>query len=172
MMIVEIVARTGLAVLAIILLVRLNGLRSFSKMSSFDFALTVAIGSLLAGIISGGDSPWPGVVGLVAVFVVRFAISKGRVLSDGFERAVDNGPMFLMHEGRVLDENLPLARVTRSDLMSKLREANALDIAQVRAVVLEATGDISVLHGGDISPELLDGVSWGRAERRDPERHR
>lgn len=166
MMILEITARTGLAVLAVILLVRLNGLRSFSKMSSFDFALTVAVGSLLAGVISGGDSPWPALVGIVAVFAARFAISKGRVLSDAFEGAVDNSPMFLMYEGRILEENLPFARVTRSDLISKLREANALDIAQVRAVVLEATGDISVLHGGDVSPELLDGVSWGRAKRR------
>ena len=167
MMVLEIVARTGLAVLAVIMLVRLNGLRSFSKMSSFDFALTVAIGSLLAGIISSGNGPWPGLTGLVAIFIVRFMISKGRVLSDTFEGAVDNTPLFLMYEGRILDENLPFARVTRSDLMSKLREANALDIAQVRAVVLEATGDISVLHGGDVSPALLDGVSWGRAEPRD-----
>jgi len=168
MIITEIVARTGLAVLAIILLVRLNGLRSFSKMSSFDFALTVAIGSLLAGIISSGSSPWPGMIGLVAIFVARFLISKGRVLSDRVERTVDNCPIFLLYEGHVLDENLSLARVTRSDLMSKLREANALDITQVRAVVMEATGDISVLHGGDVSPELLDGVSWGRAEHPKP----
>ena len=39
--------------------------------------------------------------------------------------------------------------------------ANALDIKEVRAVVLESTGDISVLHGKDVSPELLEGVSWG-----------
>ena len=74
--------------------------------------------------------------------------------------------MFLFYDGAVLDPNLPLARVTRAELMSKMREANALDINQVRAVVLETTGDISVLHGADVSPELLEGVSWGRAEKR------
>lgn len=86
------------------------------------------------------------------------------MLSSGFESATDNRPMFLFYDGVVLDENLALARVTQAELMSKLREANALDIKEVRAVVLESTGDISVLHGKDVSPELLEGVLWGRAE--------
>lgn len=170
-MIFEVLARTALAVIVIILLVRINGLRSFAKMSSFEFALTIATGSLLASMIVSSGPPWPALVGLTALFAVRFAISKGRMLSSGFESATDNRPMFLfydgvvlVYDGVVLDENLALARVTQAELMSKLRQANALDIKEVRAVVLESTGDISVLHGKDVSPELLEGVSWGRAE--------
>lgn len=41
----EILFRAALAAGAIVLFTRLNGLRSFSKMSSFDFALTIALGS-------------------------------------------------------------------------------------------------------------------------------
>ena len=163
-MIFEVLARTALAVIVIILLVRINGLRSFAKMSSFEFALTIATGSLLASMIVSSGPPWPALVGLTALFAVRFAISKGRMLSSGFESATDNRPLFLFYDGVVLDENLALARVTQAELMSKLREANALDIKEVRAVVLESTGDISVLHGKDVSPELLEGVLWGRAE--------
>lgn len=162
----EVIAQTALAVVAIIVLVRLNGLRSFSKMSSFDFALTIATGSLLAGMITSDGSPWPGLVGITALFAARFAISKGRVLSGTIEGAVDNRPLFLLYEGEVLSENLRSARITRADLMSKLREANALNLSDVRAVVLEATGDVSVLHGSNISPELLEGVAWGRAKER------
>lgn len=35
--------------------VRLIGLRSFSKMSSFDFAVTVAMGSVLAAVALSGS---------------------------------------------------------------------------------------------------------------------
>lgn len=38
-----------LAVFWVIFVVRIIGLRSFSKMNSFDFVVTVATGSLLAG---------------------------------------------------------------------------------------------------------------------------
>lgn len=164
-MVLEVIARTALAVFVIILFVRINGLRSFAKMSSFEFALTIATGSLLASMIVSDGPPWPALVGLAALFAARFAISMARACSSTFESATDNQPMFLFYDGAVLDANLSLARVTRAELMSKMREANALDINQVRAVVLEATGDICVLHGGDVSPELLEGVSWGRAER-------
>ena len=44
--------------------------------------------------------------------------------------------------------------MARSDLVAKLREANVLDLKQVRAVVLETTGDVSVLHG-DVLDEIL-----------------
>ena len=39
-----------LMLITVIAIVRTIGLRSFSKMSSFDFAVTVSIGSILAGV--------------------------------------------------------------------------------------------------------------------------
>lgn len=55
------------------------------------------------------------------------------------------------------------ARITRADLLAKLREANVPRLDQVRAVVMETTGDVSVLHAGSedrgiLDEELLDGV--------------
>jgi uncharacterized membrane protein YcaP (DUF421 family) len=61
-----------------------------------------------------------------------------------------------------LHENLRRANVTEDDLRAKLREANVLTWDQVRAVVLETTGGISVLHTDDpdtrLEPELLENV--------------
>lgn len=54
------------------------------------------------------------------------------------------------------------AQITRSDIIAKLREANAIQLDDVLAVVVETTGDISVLHqtGDDctIDPKLMEGV--------------
>jgi uncharacterized membrane protein YcaP (DUF421 family) len=61
----------------------------------------------------------------------------------------------LMKDGVFLDENLEVTRVTRDDIYAKLREANALRLSEVRAVILEATGDISVLHGNKPDDEIL-----------------
>lgn len=45
--------------------------------------------------------------------------------------------------------------------MAKLREANVLDLSQVRAVVFESTGDIAVLHTTDSDQELKDWLLEG-----------
>lgn len=131
---------------ALIALVRLNGLRSFSKMSSHDFAITVAIGSVIAStVVAPSPSLGNGVVALVALFVAQRALSS---LRRHVERSpVDNRPLLLMRDGRILDDNLARAQVTHADLMAKLREANVMRMSEVRAVVMEATGDVSVLHG-------------------------
>jgi uncharacterized membrane protein YcaP (DUF421 family) len=62
----------------------------------------------------------------------------------------------------ILYDNLKKAHVTEGDLRAKLREANVLDLAQIRAVVFESTGDIAVLHTADqdqkLKEWLLEGV--------------
>ena len=50
--------------IAILLLTRIGGKRSFSKMSSFDFAITVASGAIIATtVLSKSVSLWDGIVG-------------------------------------------------------------------------------------------------------------
>lgn len=148
---------------AILLYTRLVGLRSFSKMSAADFAMTVAVGSLFASTIS---SPSPSLaVGLTAIAVLFFGqwgFAFLRMKSSLFSRWVDNEPLLLMRDGKVLDDNLKRANVTRNDLYAKLREANALRLSEVRAVVFETTGDISVLHSSSsdarLEPEVMTSV--------------
>ena len=54
-----------------------------------------------------------------------------------------------MDGNEILEDNLRKARVTKSDLRSKLREANVTRLDQVKSVIFETTGDISVLHKED-----------------------
>lgn len=137
---------------------RIVGLRTFSKMSSFDFAITVATGSLMASVALQGSSLLAGIVALATLLGVQVVVAVSRHRS-GFQRVVDNQPVMLMLDGEYLEDNLRRTRVTRDDVRAKLREANVLGYDEVRAVVLETTGDVSVLHGDrDPDPDLLQGV--------------
>lgn len=133
---------------AVIAYTRLTGLRSFSKMSSFDFAATVAIGSTMAAVGMSGSSLLIGLVVLGTFYSLQATIALLRRHS-GFERVVDNEPMLLMVGDRMLQENLDRTRVTENDIHAKLREANVYSYDTLRAVILETTGDISVIHGDD-----------------------
>lgn len=150
--------------IAVIIFTRIAGKRSFSKMSSFDFAMTVAIGSIIAStILSKSVSLLQGVVGLAIVYILQISAALLRRF-DFIQNAIDNSPLLLMDGEKILDDNLRKARVTESDLRSKLREANVIQLSQVKAVVFETTGDISVLHAStdsdiEIDDWLLDGVN-------------
>ena len=79
-------------------------------------------------------------------------------------KLMDNEPLLLMKGQTIYHENLKKARVTEDDLYGKLREANVLNLSQVRAVVFESTGDVSVLHGDESGPELSDEIMSGVQE--------
>lgn len=144
----------------VILLVRVVGLRSFSKMTNFDFVMTVAMGSLLAG--ASQSDGWAPLVqtlaAMAALFGVQYAVSRLRFASSRFDEVVQNTPLLLMKDGVILRDALRQTRVTEDDLIAKLREANAGDISRIRAVILETTGNISVIHGTRMDALLLQGV--------------
>lgn len=158
--VVNILGVAAAAYVALIAMVRINGLRTFSKMSSFDFAVTVAVGSILASTVVSKNPPLlQGLTAIAALIFFQSIISRFRTTSDTFENWTDNCPVLLMDGPDILTQNLEKCRVTRSDLRAKLREANVLHYGQVKAVVLETTGEISVLHGSEHFDEsLLEGV--------------
>lgn len=155
------------ALLWVILLVRVVGLRSFSKMTSFDFVMTVAMGSLVA--TASQATSWSGFVqGLAAMaglFAAQFAIAKLRWVSDAVQSAAQNEPLLLMRDGEVIEQAMKESRVSMDDLRAKLREANVLDISEVRAAILETTGDVSILHGDHLQERLLEGVRRSASSR-------
>ncbi len=174
---VLVIAAVGLT--TVIVLARLHGLRSFAKMAPHDFATTVAIGSVLAGTAMASVPLFQGMAALVGLFIAQLFYQRWRI--HGGDRFIDNTPVLLMRGQTVQWQALHTTGVTTDDLRAKLREANVLHYGQVRAVVLESTGDIAVLHGSDdetlLDPDLLadvDGVdaeddppgSWVREEGR------
>ncbi len=146
----------------LILFTRMAGVRTFSKMSSFDFAITVAIGSLIASTILTESPPlFQSIVAMGTLFIIQMVIAMLRETSF-VRNLVDNKPILLMRGSEMLEPNMRKAQVTRDDLLGKLREANVTQFSQIKAVVMETTGDISVLHhereDHDLEEELLKDV--------------
>ncbi len=163
----EILVKVFLSVLAIfsiiICIIRVSGLRTFAKMSSIDFASTIAIGSVLAAVVMNpGQSILKGAIALAGIVIFQTTFSFIVRKSNFFQWLLTNEPMLLMKDGVILYNNLKKCNVGEDDLIAKLREANVIHFDEVLAVVLEATGDISVLHndeGKELMGKMLQGVN-------------
>jgi len=148
---------------ALILFTRIAGVRSFSKMSGFDFAVTVAIGSIFASVIMAKDpSVIQGIVTLAILFSLQISFAYLRSRLNWVAGIADNKPRLIMIGQDIQHDQLKKAKMTVSDLHGKLREANVTNLSQVKCAIAETTGDVSILHGSDetvkVSPELLEGV--------------
>ncbi len=127
---------------------RLFGLKSFSKMNSADFAKTICIGALIAATVSSEEpSLLTGTILIACFFGISYLVSFIRVRYERLGHTLDNRPVLLMCNGQVLRDNLTATNVSEGELKAKLREANVTRLADVHAVVLETTGNVSVIHG-------------------------
>ena len=142
-------ASAALIYICVIVYARFAGVRSFAKMSGFDFAMTIAVGSVIASTALSASTPLP-VGAAVLGGAVRDAVGHrqgppalaGRV-GGGRQRA---DPRAL--RGRSVDRQPPpRGDVPSTTLWSKMREANVLRRDYARAVIVETTGDVTVLHG-------------------------
>ena len=146
----------------VIVATRISGLRSFAQFSSFDFAISIAIGSLISMSLLSPDPPLlQALTGLAAIYLLQKFVAVLR-RSPPIARLVDNTPTFLIRDGELLHDNLRHASVTENDLRSILRRRNIHSLQEVDAVILETAGTISVLHSADgerdIDPWILENV--------------
>ena len=137
----------------IIILTRVFGLRTFAKMSSFDFASTIAMGSVLASVILNSNySLVKGAIALATIIgfqtLFSFLVRKSGFLKTLFT----NKPQIIMWNGKILHRKLKRCNVSEDDLIAKLREANVHDFSDVKAVIFESTGDVSVIHNTEQKP--------------------
>lgn len=147
---------------ALIIYTRIFGLKSFSKMTGFDFINTIAIGNIFAmSIGTGSPKLFMGAIIVGLLYGINYLISLVLFKSDTAQNIIDNSPILLMKDGKIIEDALKKTKVTKDELRGKLREANVIELNQVKAVILETTGDVSVLHSTkdvEIDSFLLDDV--------------
>lgn len=145
-----------LAYAGLILILRVSGRRTLSKMNAFDFVVTVALGSTLATILLNRDVALAdGVLALGLLVGLQYVITWSSVRMAWVRRVVTGEPLLLLYGGRVLPTNLRRARVTEAEVWAAVRGAGLGAMEEVEAVVLETDGSMSVVRSGGRSGSSL-----------------
>ncbi|MGM8887264.1 MULTISPECIES: DUF421 domain-containing protein [unclassified Psychrobacter] len=140
--------------IGLMMFTRLMGLRSFSKLSSHDFAMTVAIGSILAStVLSDTPSLLQGLCAVGALFVIQGLVSMIRRKIKPLKALIDNQPIILMAHGEYFWDNLKEANLSTSDVQQVLRKNSIKSKSEVFVVIMETTGDMSVIKNNDVTPD-------------------
>lgn len=141
-----------LAYLALVLLLRISGKRTLTKLNAFDLVVTVALGSTLATVLlSKSVALVEGVLALALLILLQFAITWLSVRSPRFQALIKAEPTLLLHRGRFLENAMKAQRVTREEILAAMRASGMADADRVAAVVLETDGSMSIVP--DVGPE-------------------
>jgi len=142
-----VIAAIGVYV-AFLILVRVFGQRPLARMSTSDVVVVLAIGAVAGRAVLGESVTLAaGVIALLVLFVLRWLAEMaartrvGRVL-------VRDRPVILMVENEIQRDHLRRFRVSEDEIWTVLRTTGIGNSHEVRCVVLEPTGAISVLRKG------------------------
>lgn len=142
---------TGLAAYAaLVLLLRISGKRTLTKMNAFDFVVTVALGSTLASLLLSRELPLAeGLTAFALLLLVQFVITWLSVRSKTISDLVKSTPRLLFHRGQFFEEAMKQERINKEEILQAVRSRGFLSLERVGAVVLETDGSISVMQLSD-----------------------
>jgi uncharacterized membrane protein YcaP (DUF421 family) len=143
---VRIVLVTTLGYLWLIVLVRSTGQRTLSKMTPFDFLITVTLGSAFGRVITATEVSVAEIVAAFAMLVaLQWVAAMARSRSTRVARLIDAEPALLYLRGEQVESVMRRHRITEEDLVGAVRQNGMGSLAEAEAIVLEASGKFSVL---------------------------
>ncbi|MDQ6761078.1 MAG: DUF421 domain-containing protein [Bacteroidota bacterium] len=126
--------------------IKLMGKRTTSQMNSFDWIVTVAMGSIVAGVVTErGVSILNGAVAVFTLMGLQYIITKLMLYSPFVKRLVRSTPKLLVFRGKFIEHNMKEERMLKSEVYSAIRESGLPGITEVYAVVLETDASLSVI---------------------------
>lgn len=158
-----------LAYAGLILMLRLSGKRTLSKMNAFDLIVTVALGSTLATVLlSKTVALADGLLAFALLIGFQYSITWLSVRSQAVSRLVKASPALLVYRGEYQHTTMRAERVTESEVLASLRERGIGTLAEAAAVVLENDGTLNALKhapgGAGAALGNVPGVAGRQAE--------
>lgn len=147
---------------ALVVLLRVSGKRSLSKMNAFDFVVTVALGSTLATVLLSKEVALAeGALAFALLLFLQYGITWLSVRSRVVSRLVKSEPRLLFHQGQFLEKAMKDERVNEEEVRQAVRSQGHVSLETVAAVVLETDGSFSVMQQPDerVAASALSNVS-------------
>jgi uncharacterized membrane protein YcaP (DUF421 family) len=148
------------AYVSLIVLLRISGKRTLSKMNAFDLVVTVALGSTLATVLlSSNVALLEGITAFIVLIAMQFIIAWLSVRSAMVRRLVKSDPALLFYQKQFLNSTMMKERVTENEKYAAIRAQGISAVDNVEAVVLETDGSFTVIGTAPQEPTALRGVS-------------
>jgi uncharacterized membrane protein YcaP (DUF421 family) len=133
---------------------RLGERRTLAQLGAFDFAVAVAIGSIIGRTVTASDTSFlTGAVALVTLLAVHRLVALARRHSR-IARAIDHPPRVLVARGAIQEREAARAGLTIADVYALVRSHGVDDLHQVSYLLYETRGSTTLVRG-DANPGPL-----------------
>ena len=142
----QIVLRTLLSIVVLLVLARIDGAKQVGQLSFYDYIVGITAGSIAATLcIDLEINIWFCLIAITMFMLSSFALSFLTSKSMILRRTLTGSPIFLIAKGQLLYDGLKKAHFDVNDLLRELRSQGYFDVGEINYAVLEANGTLSVM---------------------------
>ena len=150
----EIVLRTVVIYLLVLIGARLSGKREVGQMTPFDLTLLLLLSNSVQNAMTGPDtSLMGGGIAAITLLALNYLIAEVSGGNRRFRRFIQGQPTLLIHDGKSIESHMAKEHVSVDELHRALREHGISCIEQTALAVLEVDGSISCLKYDEIKPD-------------------
>jgi len=148
----QIVLRTGVIYLLVLIGVRLSGKREVGQMTPFDLTLLLLLSNSVQNAMTGPDtSLLGGVIAACTLLVLNYLVADVAGAKRRWRKLIEGEPTLLVHDGKIIQAHMLREHVSMDELHRALREHGIGSCEQVALAVLEVDGSISCLKYDEIA---------------------
>jgi uncharacterized membrane protein YcaP (DUF421 family) len=142
----QIVVRSLLVYIGVLVGLRLMGKRELGQMTVFDLVVILLIANAVQNAMVGSDvSVQGGLLAAAVLLAINRVVAALRVHSGVWGRLVEGTPTVLVQEGQFLEAGLRKEGLERQQVVMAMREHGIDSIEQVKLAILETDGAISIV---------------------------
>ncbi|WP_173916033.1 DUF421 domain-containing protein [Halobacillus sp. Marseille-Q1614] len=147
MIIGELILRTVITYLLILLIFRIMGKREIGELSVMDLVVFVMLAEIAVFLIEQPESPiWEAIVPMAVLLMVQWGSAYFSLKSRRFREWFDGKPSILIRNGKIDEREMKRQRYNFSDLLLQLREKGFQHIDDIDYAILEPSGKLSVFE--------------------------
>jgi uncharacterized membrane protein YcaP (DUF421 family) len=140
------VLRAILVGMIVFLVGRFVSKRSFSQMTTFDFALIWILGALtVSPVLDGKVTFTRTITPILTLFFWHTILSMISLKSRSFAHFFNGKPLLLIDDGRLVRKHLRKHFMNIDLLLAELRIRKVFNISEVRYCMLEPNGQLSIM---------------------------
>jgi uncharacterized membrane protein YcaP (DUF421 family) len=142
----EFVLRGAGCYIGLLILLRLNGKRSFGEMSPFDIVVLILVGGALRSAMVGKDDSFLGpFFAVIGVLALDYLLGTLATLSPKFNRLLEGHSALLAKSGAMVPGALRRHRIPEAVFERELRAHEARTVERIDEARLEVTGRITIM---------------------------
>ena len=129
---------------------------NFGQLQPFELVVIIMIADVASVPMQNAGTPIiQGIVPILALLVGEIVVSYLNIKFQFFHKILTGKPAILVKNGEIIETNLKSQRFGMEELLEQIRIAGYPDIRDIQYVILETSGQVSIIPKAEKNPVTL-----------------